>query len=153
MIGSELFDTTPILIKIRYIKTFVEFRMSPEKNRSSKGDNSYMTPIVPSLVLRDLHKGWNQSSPSSWSVSRLERSEPKPEVELLEKKSESSRVSRSLGSTEFLLDSFLDFCSLSSSFSFSLAAASCLELCTPWERNEFCSGTISNFWLISSKFY
>ena len=57
MIGSELFDTTPILIKIRYIKTFVEFRMSPEKNRSSKGDNSYMTPIVPSLVLRDLDKG------------------------------------------------------------------------------------------------
>ena len=100
-------------------------------------------------MLRDLDKGWNQSSPSSWSVSRLERSEPKPEVELLEKKSESSRVSRSLGRIEFLLDSFLDFCSLSSSFSFSLAAASCFELCTPWERNEFCSGTISNFWLIS----
>ena len=96
-------------------------------------------------MLRDLHKGWNQSSPSSWSVSRLERSEPKPEVELLEKKSESSRVSRSLGRIEFLLDSFLDFCSLSSSFSFSLAAASCFELCTPWEKNEFCPGTICNY--------
>ena len=96
-------------------------------------------------MLRDLHKGWNQSSPSSWSVSRLERSEPKPEVELLEKKSESSRVSRSLGRIEFLLDSFLDFCSLSSSFSFSLAAASCFELCTPWERNEFCFRTICNY--------
>ena len=33
MIGSELFDTTPILIKIRYIKTFVEFRMSSEKKQ------------------------------------------------------------------------------------------------------------------------
>ena len=33
MIGSELFDTTPILIKIRYIKTSVEFRMSSEKKQ------------------------------------------------------------------------------------------------------------------------
>ena len=40
MIGSELFDKTPILIKIRYIKTFDEFRMSSEKNNwSLKGES------------------------------------------------------------------------------------------------------------------
>ena len=88
MIGSELFDTTPILIKIRYIKTFVEFWMSSEKKQlvSQKGiseqflhNTDCFSPLCCEIYTKDeirvlraaevfrAWKGRNQSPRSSFS--------------------------------------------------------------------------------------